>query len=161
MATAIPKGLFWINPKDRTVTVFGSGNQRVSMSAISMVGRATVAVLSNPDAYINRPSYFADFSVTTNELFKLVEEITAPEKWTAVNVPLDTFYENGKRLWDEDTANGVQTRLYTKAYVTLGTYGLFEEHNRYGADFAELAEKGWLKPLGLLKEQLRAIIEAN
>ena len=33
-------------------------------------------------------------------------------------------------------------RLHSTAYQMLGTYGVFEERNRYGADFEERVEKG-------------------
>jgi len=155
---AIPRGLFWINKQDRKVTLFGSGNQRISMSALSIVGRATVAVLQHRKDFINRPAYFADYTISTNELIALVHEVTRPETWEIEHVPVETIYENGKQLWNEDTKNGLEDRLGTAAYVMLGTYGTFEEDNRYGADFGGKVEPGWEKPRQKLKQDLKELL---
>jgi hypothetical protein len=153
---AIPLGFFWLNPKTRTVTILGSGNQCVSMSTLSIVGAATAAVLSNPSQFSNRPAYFADTTISTNVLIPILNEITEPEEWTTVKVPVESLLEDGMRLWEEDTAKGVENRLDTASYKMLGTYGVFEEGNRYGADFGGKVEEGfgrdkrWLK--GVLRE---------
>jgi hypothetical protein len=157
---AIPRGIFWLDPKTNTVIIFGSGTQRVSMSSISIVGRATVAVLSDTSSFINRPAYFADFTLSTQELLQAAEEITG-EKWNKNGVPLTTFFEEGKKAWDIDTENGVEDRLNSTAYQMLGTYGVFEEGNRYGADFEERVEKGWGKGLEELKKELKAVIQVT
>ncbi|KAF8856175.1 hypothetical protein BDZ45DRAFT_692025 [Acephala macrosclerotiorum] len=73
---AIPRGIFWLDSKSRTVTIFGSGNQNISMSSISMVGRATVEVFFRPEQYTNRPVYFADYTISNNELLVVAEEVT-------------------------------------------------------------------------------------
>ncbi|KFZ12981.1 hypothetical protein V501_03935 [Pseudogymnoascus sp. VKM F-4519 (FW-2642)] len=135
---AISRGLFWVNNQDRKITLFGSGNQRISMSALSIVGRATVAVLQHPKDFVNRPAYFADYTISTNELIAL---------WT--------LYENGSKLWDKDTDNGLKDRLSTPAYVLLGT---FEEDSRYGADFGTKVEPGWEKPRHQLKQDLNKLL---
>ncbi|KAK9322292.1 hypothetical protein V1517DRAFT_323962 [Lipomyces orientalis] len=158
---AIPRGIFWVDPKTRTVTVFGSGNQKVSMSNIDIVGRATVAVLSNPDSFADRPAYFADYNVTTNELSKILGELTQPEKWSVANVPVATLFEDGKKKWQEDSENNVQDRLNSAAYQMLGTYGIFEESNRYGADFSHKVEPGWLRDLEQMKEDLAQLIKID
>lgn len=48
----------------------------------------------------------------------------------------------------------LQDRLNTRAYQMLGTYGLFDEGNRYGADFGDRVEKGF----GVSREELREIL---
>ncbi len=152
---AIPKGLFWINTKDKKITVFGSGNQRFSMSPISLVGQATVHVLQHQEQFINRPAYFARYTISTNELANIVREVAVPGDWQTVAIPLTTFFENGRKLWEEDTKNGVIDRLNTTAYAMLGTYGIFEEGNKYGADFEDKIEPGW----SMSKEDLRIEIK--
>ena len=46
------------------------------------------------------------------------------------------------------------------AYNMLGTYGLFEEKNRYNADFESLIEPGYgyQKSQEELKEELKALV---
>lgn len=158
MMTAIPRGIFWLDSKSRTVTIFGSGNQKISMSSISMVGRATVEVLSRPEDYANRPAYFADYKISNNQLLAVTEEITK-EKCSNRVVKLDGFREDGLKKWHEDTKNGVKDRLNSTSYQMLGTYGLFEEENRYTADFGDKVEAGWQKGVVDFKEELRILLE--
>jgi hypothetical protein len=55
----------------------------------------------------------------------------------------------------------VEDRLNSTAYEMLGTYGVFEEGNRYGADFEERVEKGWVKGLEEFKKELKAVIQVT
>ncbi|KAL1964395.1 hypothetical protein VTN77DRAFT_6953 [Rasamsonia byssochlamydoides] len=158
LCQAIPRGIFWVNPKTKEVTVFGSGDQRVSMSSIDMVRKATVAVLKNPGAFANRPAYFADYTISSNELLTILNELEGAEKWKPNQIPLTGFFQQAKQLWDADTANGVQDRLNSTAYQMLGTYGLFDESNRYGADFSGKIEEGFGVSLDEFKEILRTAI---
>lgn len=139
------------------MTKFGSGNQRTSISALDICGRATVAVLQNPQAFFNRPAYFADWTVSTNEILAMLESITTEDemKWSVEEVPLDVLFAEGMRLWEEDDMEGVKDRLATKAYAMLSTYGVFDEGNRYGADFERKVENGF----GREKQELKADLE--
>ena len=157
----INHNVFWINRNDHTVTIFGSGNQRISLSSISIVGRATVAVLRNVDRYKNRPAYFAEYTVNTNELKELVTEITNPTLWNSTNAPLEGFFEKAKDLWDQDTKEGVVDRLNTRAYPMLGTYALFHEDNRYNADFGQSVEPGWNKSMDELRTELKQLLSES
>lgn len=154
---AVPRGFLWVNAKDRKVTLFGSGNQRISMSRLDVVGRATVMVLSDPESYENRPAYFADYTLSTNELLVLLEEV-APG-WKVENVPVESLLNRALQNWDEDSANGVEDRLNSAAYMMLGTYGVFEEGNRYGADFGGKVEKGWEQGNVQLKQELVSLLD--
>jgi hypothetical protein len=42
----------------------------------------------------------------------------------------------------------------------LGTYGIFEENNRFNADFEKLIEPGYgyQKPLDELRQELKALV---
>lgn len=120
------------------------------MSKISTTAQAVVDVLSRPENFANRLAYFADYTVSTNKLVEMVNEIEGDGKWKVVNVPLDTFFEDGKKAYAKDTEAGVKDRLNTPAYQMLGTYGIFEEADKYGAEFGDKAEAGWEKLLGEL-----------
>ncbi|KAF2802050.1 NAD(P)-binding protein [Mytilinidion resinicola] len=154
----ISKGLFWIDPVERTITRFGSGDQRYSMSAVELCGRAAVAVLRDPAFYMNRPAYFASSTISTNELIEIVKRVAPGTPWEVVDVPVEGFVEEGKKLWEADSRNGVQNRLKSRAYVMLGTASTFDEGNRYGADFGEKAEKGWDQGREVLEEHLRRLL---
>jgi hypothetical protein len=43
----------------------------------------------------------------------------------------------------------------------LGAYGLFEEGNRYSANFDEKLEKRWQKSKIQLKEELRELLKSG
>ena len=47
-----------------------------------------------------------------------------------------------------------------QAYNMLGTYGIFEENNRYNADFQSLIEPGYgyQRSLAELKDELRVLV---
>ncbi|KAJ5925573.1 hypothetical protein N7454_008212 [Penicillium verhagenii] len=152
---AIPLGVFWVNEKSMEVMVFGSGDQKVSMSAINMVGRASVAVLKNPLAFLNRAAYFADYTISSNELVTALGSDNARGLWKKNEIPLSKFLQQGKEMWARDTAGGVQDRLNSPAYQMLGTYGLFEEANRYGADFSEKIEEGF----GISMDKFQEILQ--
>ncbi|KAF9870964.1 phosphate-repressible na+ phosphate cotransporter [Colletotrichum karsti] len=125
----IEKGIFWVNRERKVITRYGSGNQRYSMSRRDLNGEALVAVLSNPGKYQNRAAYFASHTVSTNQLISIVKEL-ALEGWKVEDVPFDGLFEKAHKMWQEDTRNGVQDRLNSKAYAALSTVALLDEDNR-------------------------------
>jgi hypothetical protein len=154
---ATDAGQFWIDKKKRTISRFGSGQQRYSMSRYLATGDATVAVLEHPERYRNRPAYFANHTISTNQLIAIIEELGL-EGWTVVDVPISDFLSKGKELWDQDTEEGVQARMNTPAYLMLATVSLVDENNRYGADFGDKVESGWDEGEETLKENLRKLL---
>lgn len=138
---AIPLGYYWVNPKTNTIVVYGSGDQRNSMCGVGTAAQAVCDVLANPAKFKNRPVHVADHTVSMNQLIPPLEE--ARPGWQIVRVDLDAFLAEAKRLWDQDTETGVEVRLLTRAYNMLGTFGIFEENNRYNADFESMIEPGY------------------
>ncbi|KIW00084.1 uncharacterized protein PV09_08426 [Verruconis gallopava] len=123
----ILKKVFWVDKDTKEVIIFGSGDQKVSMSAIDMSGRAVVAILREPQKFSNRAAYFADYTVSNNELLALLRDIDPKGEWKSKNIPISSFFSQAKQLWEQDTKAGVKDRLNSTAYQMLGTYGLFEE----------------------------------
>ncbi|OTA08142.1 hypothetical protein A9Z42_0090990 [Trichoderma parareesei] len=157
----IQTGYFWVDKDKRTVTRFGSGNQKVSVSRVASAGEAIVAVLQSPDKYRNRVAYFADYAVSTNELIAMLDEMSPVGEWQIVDVPLEDYKKEATALWEQDTKNGVTNRLFTKAYAMLGTAALFDEENRYDGDFSHKQEPGSGRPLENLKEDLKKLLGYN
>lgn len=125
------------------------------MSRIGICGPATAAVLLSPEKFANRPAYFADVTVSNNELLEILNEIDGGEGvWSKKEVSLGSWFEEAKKLWWKDTEEGVKDRLSTKAYGMLGTYGVFEEGDRYGADFSDKVEEGF----GISREEFKEIL---
>ena len=154
--SAIPIGWFWIQPATQTVMVYGSGDQKYSISQVGTAGKATIEVLNNPEKYTNRPVYVCDYTISTNEIIPLLEEIRPG--WNIVRNDIEGTLEQATKMWEDDTKNGVTDRLRTMAYALLGTAGLFNEQNKYGADHSHKAEMGFdNKGLNELKEELRVL----
>lgn len=132
------------------------------MSKLDMVGRATLAVLKTPENYLDRPAYFADYTISSNELLSLLNESHIDEQpWTANTTALDGWLSTATQLWEKDTADGVEDRLNSTAYRMLGTYGLFDERNRYGADFSDRVETGFGIGREEFAEVLRGLVDGD
>jgi hypothetical protein len=156
----IQKKAFWIDSDAKEVVIFGNGNQKVSMSAIDMCGRAIVTIFRDPQRFSNRAAYFTDFTISNNELLALLREIDPSGEWIAKHVSVSSFFSQAQQLWDQDTKLGVKDRLNTNAYQMLGTYGLFEEElgNRFGADFAFKNESGFGISKEIFASMLREVV---
>ncbi|VUC22974.1 unnamed protein product [Clonostachys rosea] len=158
---AIEAGIFWMNKANRTITRFGSGNQKYAMSRFEICGEAVVAVLQEPEKFRNRPAYFAHHTVSNNDLISIIREVLPQEHWKVVDVPVKNFLSEGLKLWNEDTGKGVANRLETRAYQMLGTVGIFDEDNRFGADFGEKVEPGYDAGLDNLKQDLKRLLAST
>ncbi|KAL7945377.1 NAD(P)-binding protein [Trichoderma barbatum] len=154
----IEAGFFWIDKKQRTITRYGSGDQKISMSRLELCGETIVTVLQNPDKYRNRVTYVADYTVSTNELIAMIDEISSGEEWKIVDSSVEEFKKQGIALWDEDTKKGVRPQLYSKAYTMLGLAALFNEDNRYDTDYSHKQEPGTGRPIEDLKEELKRLL---
>ncbi|CAH0045658.1 unnamed protein product [Clonostachys solani] len=158
---AIDVGVFWINKVDRTISRFGSGDQKYAMSRLEICGEATVAVLQEPEKFRNRPAYFAHHTVSNNDIISIIREIIPQEEWKVLDVPVKDFLGEGLKLWHVDTEKGVTNRLGTKAYEMLGTIAIFDEDNRFGGDFGEKAEPDYDAGLDSLKQDLRRLLTST
>jgi nucleoside-diphosphate-sugar epimerase len=154
---AIDTGAFWINKNDRTIMRFGTGDQKYTISKLPHVADFVVHVLRNPEEFSNRPAYFASNTITTNQLIDIVKGIGEKE-WKIIDIDFSDFLETGRQLWAKDTEMGVEKRNTTQAWALLGTIVLFNEENRYGADYEEKLEPGWDQGLDALARDLRALL---
>ncbi|GJC89624.1 hypothetical protein ColLi_12462 [Colletotrichum liriopes] len=154
---AIEKGIFWINKEKRTITRYGSGNQKYSMSRHALNGEALVAVLSDPERYRNRPAYFASHTVSTNQLIAIVDKIGLTG-WKVVDVPFEGLSDKAHAMWQNDTEKGVEDRLNSGAYEALATVALLDENNHYGSSFGDKVEPGWDEGEEALAESLKRLL---
>jgi hypothetical protein len=95
--------------------------------------------------------------VSTNELIEVLEELDG-QSWQVIDIPLDSFLEKAKEAWHQDTKDGVTDRLNSPAYRMLGTLALFDENNRYTADFGAKLEPGWDEGREALKAELKRLL---
>lgn len=156
---AIRKGFFPLNPVTWTITRIGSGSQKMSTTSSTLLGQTVVAVLREPERFRNRPVYVASYTVTVNELIALAKEIIPGKIWNVVDIPdLDGFKQQGLHLWNEDRKRGVGW-LHSQAFMMLSAVQLFDEDNRYGADFGEKIEPGCGESCEEFKGHLKQLIE--
>lgn len=154
---AIEQGIFWIDRDKRTITRYGSGDQRYSISRIKVTAEALIAVLKNPEKYRNRPAYFASHTITTNKLIAVVESLGLGD-WSVVDVSIAGYLEEARRLWHEDTEKGCTDRLSSRAYQMLSTAALLDESNRYGNDLSNKVEPGWDEGESSLRDNLKKLL---
>ncbi|GKT46341.1 uncharacterized protein ColSpa_06522 [Colletotrichum spaethianum] len=154
----IEKGIFWINREKRTITRYGTGDQKYSISRHALNGEALVAVLSDHEKYRNRPAYFASHTVSTNQLIVMVDKLGLTG-WKVVDVPFDGFSDRAHAMWQEDTEKGVEDRLNSRAYEALATVALLDENNRYGSDFGDKVEAGWDEGEEVLMKMLKTLLD--
>lgn len=141
----------------RSVTRFGSGDQIISMSRIDSVGAAIVKILHSIPAFRNRPAYFADYSISTNELISFLRENFPEEPWRVKQVSIELLYEEGRRLWTPNP--GIEYAAQKRrARKMLGTHSTFEENNRYSANFENKLEPGCTKPKAQLEEDMKTLL---
>jgi hypothetical protein len=157
----IRKGNFWLDRASHTITRLGSGDQKVSMSRLALNGEAVVTVLREPERFRNRPAYFSNHTVSVNGIISLVKEISDESEgpWIINDVPdIEVVKNEGLRLWNDDTKNGVENRLHSAAYLNLATAALYDENNAFGADFSHKQEPGWDEGLEKLKDNLKLLL---
>ncbi|KZL87232.1 nad -binding protein [Colletotrichum incanum] len=153
----IEKGIFWVNKEKRTITRYGSGDQKYSISRHALNGDALVAVLRDPERYRNRPAYFASHTVSTNQLISIIDEMRLTG-WRVVDVPFDELADKAHAMWQNDTEKRVEDRLNSRAYEALATVALLDEKNRYGSNFEDKVEPGWDEGEEALAESLKRLL---
>jgi nucleoside-diphosphate-sugar epimerase len=73
-------GLFF-NFKERKADVYDGGDQLISTSRLTTVGKAVRRILTHPRETSDRAIWIKDIDVSQNELIKLAEALTPGEKW--------------------------------------------------------------------------------
>ncbi|KZL68275.1 Rossmann-fold NAD(P)(+)-binding protein (isoflavone reductase) [Colletotrichum tofieldiae] len=73
---SITRGIYGISLENRSITIFDSGNQKVSTTSLAFLAEGIVAVLQHPVETANKYINIVEFEVTQNQLHKLFEEET-------------------------------------------------------------------------------------
>jgi hypothetical protein len=132
--------------KDKTATIFDSGNEPFTGSNLPFIGQAIAAILKHPEQTANNYIEVASFTTTQNEILKFLEEESGA-KWTVEHKKT----EDSQKMADEKLAKGDYSSFgdYLKVY-------LFADGQGQSAKEAELANN----ELGLPKEDLKTTIKA-
>ncbi|GJC83205.1 pinoresinol reductase 1 [Colletotrichum liriopes] len=73
---SITRGIYGISLENKSITIFDSGNQKVSTTSLAFLAEGIVAVLQHPVETANKYINIVEFEVTQNQLHKLFEEET-------------------------------------------------------------------------------------
>ncbi|KAK6213613.1 isoflavone reductase [Colletotrichum tabaci] len=73
---SITRGIYGISLENKSITIFDSGDQKVSTTSLSFLAEGIAAVLRHPDETANKYINIVEFEVTQNQLHKLFEEET-------------------------------------------------------------------------------------
>lgn len=136
-----------INMKVRSITLYDSGDKRISTTTIPTASAAVVAVLKMGDASKNRAFFVQDIVTTQNELFNLAKEILPDAEWSVNHVSTADLVGKVNEAYRADP-NSTMGRILEKAVAVFGPGRVTD----FGtADNAELGirmmDKGQLKDL--------------
>ncbi|KAN0110839.1 NAD(P)-binding protein [Hyaloscypha variabilis] len=136
---------FNINTKE--ALIFDGGNKAFSVSNLSQIGNAVVAVLSKPEETANKVIYVDSFTATQNEILAELEKAT-DGKWKVTESTTEAAKKEGEPLFAKGDLAGLFLLLKV---ITLG--------EGYGSDFTRDAVLSNEK-LGLPNQSLPLTIAA-
>ncbi|KAF9875304.1 NmrA-like family protein [Colletotrichum karsti] len=134
-------GLLGLDVKNKTATIFDSGNEPFSPSSLAFIGKSVAGMLKNPEATANKYITTASFTTSQRELLKIVEEETG-STFTVKNVKTSDL----EKIADEKLAKGDFS-----AFVQLLQQYVFGDGNGHAA-----RENAAVTLLGLQEEDLKA-----
>lgn len=127
------------NKDKKSVAIVDSGDTPFFASNLSFIGKAVAAVLTNADATSNKYLSIASFTITQNQLLKIVEEESGA-KWSVEPVKSSDLEAIGKEKLEKKDFSAfrdfLQAYLYKdggdsgKAELANGLLGLNEEDPR-------------------------------
>jgi hypothetical protein len=140
-------GLVGFNINTKEALILDRGNKAFSVSNLSQIGNAVVAVLSKPEETANQFLYVHSFTATQNEILAELEKGTG-EQWKVMESTTEASKIAGEPLFAEGDFSGL---LLLLKVITLG--------EGYGSDFTKDAVLGNEK-LGLPKQDLASSVAA-
>jgi hypothetical protein len=137
---------FGYNLKEKTATVFDSGNEPFTATNLATIGKAIAAVLKHPEQTANKYIEVASFVTTQNEIVKNLEEGTGA-KFTVEHQSA----EETRKIADEKLAKGDFSSF--RDYLTVYLYA---DGKGQSPKESELANK----EIGLQQDDLKESIKA-
>jgi len=137
---------FGYNLKEKTATVFDSGNEPFTATNLPTIGKAVAAVLKHPEQTANKYIEVASFVTTQNEIVKNLEEATGAKFTIDHRNTAET-----QKIADEKLAKGDFSSF--RDYLTVYVYA---DGKGQSPKESELANK----EIGLEKDDLKASIKA-
>lgn len=129
--------------------IFDGGDRAFSVTNLSQVANAVVAVLLRPEETANRYLYVDSFTVTQNEILGVLEKVTA-SKWQVKQRITDEAVREGKERLGKGDFGGMGL-LLNASFLGEG----------YGANYTrdeELANRRLGLPTQELEESVRKLL---
>ncbi|KAI1393075.1 NAD(P)-binding protein [Hypoxylon trugodes] len=154
--TGISSGLFFdwglkygtngFNKDTKTAVIYDSGNEPVQASNLAFVGKAIVAILSQPDKTANQYLTIASFNPSQNQILEIVEAETG-EKWKVDHASTAEQEKIGLEKLSKGDYSAFSNLLRRRVYAD-------------GANHAVKGDKNAATTLGLQEEDLAATVKA-
>ncbi|RAH50644.1 uncharacterized protein BO95DRAFT_427558 [Aspergillus brunneoviolaceus CBS 621.78] len=145
-------GFLGFNLQDHEATINDDGVIPASVSTLSQIGRALIAILRHAELTKNQYVYVESFTVTQNEVLAALERATGGEKWAVQRVDL-------KPLIEESTERFNQRDLAGARILNLAAgLGRFPD-GPYG-DWSRVPGGSWNARLGLEVEELDQVVQS-
>jgi len=139
-------GLIGFDLLSKRATIYDSGERRFTASTLLLLGKAVIAVLSNPSATANKYVYVGSFTTTQNEILAALKAATG-DQWTVEKTTSAEKVELGK--------NALLHRRNSSTIRPLVTAAMY--HERGGSDFE--SDVGLSNDeLGLNKENIESVV---
>ncbi|PCD37077.1 hypothetical protein AU210_005582 [Fusarium oxysporum f. sp. radicis-cucumerinum] len=145
IATGLRNGFFGFDLKNKTCQIYDSGNEPFSGTNLAFIGKCVAAALAKPEATANKFLTIASFTITQNEVKKVIEEEIG-SRLTVTNVKTSDL----EKIGAEKLANNDPT-----AFVEYLSQYVFAD----GAGQA-VTENAAVTVLGLQEESLRETVRA-
>lgn len=131
--------LFGFDIKERKVTMFDDGEQKLNCSTWGFVGRAVAGILSLPisadegergtslEEYKNRMLYVSSFAVSQSEMWASLQRVTGTREsdWEVTKVPAKKRFEEASEEVKKGNFGMFGRALYTRYFYEDA--GLFEK----------------------------------
>lgn len=108
-----------VNMKDRSVTLFDSGDKRFSTTTTATASAAVAAVLKMGPESKNRAFKVQDFVTTQNQLLKLAKKVLPNEEWTLKPVSTAAMADQANEAFKADP-NSPMGSMIQKAVGVFG-----------------------------------------
>ncbi|TDZ46968.1 Pinoresinol reductase 1 [Colletotrichum trifolii] len=92
---SITRGIYGIDLDRKSITIFDSGDQKVSTTSLNFLAEGIAGVLKHPEETANQYINIIEFDVTQNQLLKLFEDETG-SKWAVEHKTADEVEKVGK-----------------------------------------------------------------
>ena len=117
----------FINVAKRQVTIYDGGHVPVSVTPVSLVGKAVVAVLQNPQVTINKIVLVHGGAFTQNQILALIQRHVGQQGWSIEEADTGEMERGSWCILDKDSQNLMG---WLPGFVRRGMFG-----KGYGGDF--------------------------